>query len=87
MGLSIPVIAGRIGIHERTWSRWENNHAEPSPLAIGKLKELQAQHNGQEAGSGPLGESESESKPRRREVESPLSGGVIPARRLSVSAS
>lgn len=41
MGISIDEFAKRIGVHPRSVSRWENAHADPSPLALSRIKELQ----------------------------------------------
>lgn len=41
MGLSISEFAKRLGVHERSVSRWENAHTDPSPLALSRIQELQ----------------------------------------------
>ena len=84
MGLSHDDIADRLGVHPRTVWRWESGETKPSPLALRQLRDMvrpndrprrrdyEPHTNGEPApsASGTI------------EVPAPMSGGVIPSRRV-----
>ena len=41
LGLSQEKFAARVGVTLKTMSRWERGKSKPSPLALGRLEEIQ----------------------------------------------
>jgi len=41
LGLTQEQFAAKVGVTYSTVNRWENNKAQPSPLAMKRIKELQ----------------------------------------------
>lgn len=80
MGLTTEEIAAKIGVTERTWSRWENGHYEPSPLAMVRLRELQTPDVPQRRPYDS--QTATASAPTAAAMDGPPRG-VVPSRRIS----
>ena len=46
LGLTQEQFAARVGVTWSTVSRWENGRGQPSPLAMGRIAELQRELDG-----------------------------------------
>ena len=61
MGLTQDEFATKVGVAKRTIGRWEQGFSDPSPMAIDRLRSLQAQVDGREV--------QTRTPPRRQEPD------------------
>ena len=79
LGMTHKQLAERLGVHSRNIGRWENGETEPSPLALGRLRELAQPEMPRRRDYTPQDQAAA-AEPTA------TGGGIIPSRRIGASS-